>query len=90
MLTLTGKLICTTGDQAARVGDHVAEHIRLTLAEPGCLSFSVVATDDPMIWQVDESFTDRAAFEAHQSRTASSAWAQATKDIKRDFTLHEA
>jgi len=90
MLTLTGRLICTTSEQSERVRAHLADHIRLTRAEPGCLSFTVQQTDDPMVWQVDEAFSDRAAFEAHQNRTASSVWAQATKGIKRDFTLHEA
>jgi len=90
MLSLTGRLICASEAQVARVRAHVAEHIRLTQAEPGCVSFSVVQTEDPMVWQVDEAFTDRAAFEAHQTRTASSEWAQATQGIKRDFTLDEA
>ena len=90
MLTLTGRLICTTDEQAASVRAHIADHIRLTRAEPGCVSFSVVPTSDPMVWQVDETFADRAAFDAHQRRTASSEWAQATQGIRRDFTLHEA
>lgn len=90
MLSLTGRLICTSDAQAASVREYAAEHIRLTRAEPGCVTFDVVQTDDPMVWQVDEAFTDRAAFEAHQTRTASSDWARATQGIKRDFTLHEA
>lgn len=90
MLTLTGLLICTSEAQAASVRAHADTHIRLSRAEPGCLSFTLQQTDDPMVWQVDEAFTDRAAFEAHQTRTASSDWGQATKAIKRDFTLHEA
>ncbi len=90
MLALTGRLICTSQDQADRVRAHAAEHIRLTLEEPGCMSFSVGQTADPWIWQVDETFTNRAAFEAHQIRTAASDWGQATQGIKRDFTLHEA
>lgn len=65
------------------------EHIRLTRAEPGCLSFDVTRTDDPMIWQVDEAFTDREAFDAHQTRTGASDWAAQTADIARDYAITE-
>ena len=49
MIVLTGQLICTSVQQAEIVQRHLPGHIRLTLLEPGCLSFGVVATDDPMI-----------------------------------------
>ena len=39
------------------------EHIRLTRTRPGCLSFEVTQTDDPLVWRVDERFTDDAAFQ---------------------------
>lgn len=87
-VALTGRLICTSADQAARVRAHLAEHIRLTRAEPGCLHFTVVPLDD-LVWQVDERFTDRAAFAAHQARAAASAWAAATADIARDYRLFD-
>ena len=38
-----------------------------------------------LVWQVDESFTDRAAFEAHQARMRGSAWYKATAHLKRDY-----
>ena len=60
------------------------EHVRLTRAEPGCLSFEVTPTDDPLAWRVEERFTDRAAFDAHQRRTRASAWGAATAAIRRD------
>lgn len=66
------------------------EHIRLTRAEPGCLLFEVTA--DPDIsgrFLVREEFTDRAAFEAHQRRTAASAWARASDGIPRDYRIKE-
>lgn len=90
MLRLTGTLICTDPAQADLVRAHLPEHIRLTRAEPGCLAFCVTQTDDPLIWQVDETFASRAAFEAHQHRTAASEWGLATLGIRRDFTLDEA
>lgn len=64
-------------------------HVHLTRAEPGCLSFDVVPTGDPLIWQVDEAFADRAAFDAHQARAADTDWAALTKDIARDYVITE-
>ena len=86
-VTLTGRLICTTEAEAAGVRAHLPEHIRLTSAEPGCLRFDVVQTDDPLLWQVDETFADRAAFDAHQARTRASRWARETVGIRRDFRI---
>lgn len=85
MITLTGRLICASATEADIVREHLPEHIRLTRAEPGCLSFHVTPTDDPLVWQVDEAFADRAAFEAHQTRTRASAWYKATAHLRRDF-----
>lgn len=87
MISLSGRLICANATEADLVRQHLPEHMRLTRAEPGCLSFQVSATDDPLIWQVAESFTDKAAFEAHQSRTRASAWHAATAHIRRDYRL---
>ena len=89
MIRLTGQLICATEAEAAIVRAHVAGHIRLTRAEPGCLSFEVIASDDPLIWQVAETFKTRQDFEAHQMRTRASDWFAATKDIRRDFQIAE-
>jgi quinol monooxygenase YgiN len=47
----------------------------------------VVATDNPLVWQVEESFIDRPAFEAHQSRSRASAWYAATAPIRRDYRI---
>lgn len=87
MITLTGKLICTNVQQQTIVETHLPEHIRLTRMEPGCLSFDVVQTTDPLIWQVDESFADQSAFDAHQTRTKASLWARETAMIARDFQI---
>ena len=86
-VTLQGTLRCATDVEAARVRAALAEHIRLTRAEPGCISFEVTATDDPMIWNVAEAFCDAAAFEAHQTRAAASDWARETAGIARDYTI---
>ncbi|MEO6300342.1 MAG: antibiotic biosynthesis monooxygenase [Paracoccaceae bacterium] len=89
MIRLHGQLTCLTDEDAAAVRLHLPEHMRLTRAEPGNLSFEVTPTIDPMVWQVDELFTDRAAFEAHQSRNRASTWFAATNAVRREFTIIE-
>lgn len=87
MIHLTGCLICTDEQQAEVVRRHLPDHIRLTRAEAGCLRFDVVETSDPWVWQVDETFTDQTAFDAHQARTKASDWHLATAQIRRDFQI---
>ncbi len=87
MITLTGHLICANTTEAGLVREHLPDHVRLTREEPGCLSFNIRPTTDPLVWQVDEAFTDRAAFDAHQARTRTSAWYKATAHLKRDFRI---
>lgn len=89
MIRLRGQLICLSDAEAQAVRQHLAEHVRLTRAEPGCLTFDISPTDDPLIWEVMEAFRDRASFDAHQTRTRSSDWFAATKGILRDFRLEE-
>ena len=85
MITLSGRLISGNAVEADLVASLLPEHIRLTRAEPGCLSFSVTRTSDPLVWQVEERFTDRAAFDAHQARNRASAWYKATAHLRRDY-----
>lgn len=89
MIRLRGQMVCVTANEAESVRRHLPEHIHLTRAEPGCLTFEVSETDDPMVWEVMESFRDRASFDAHQARTRESAWFSATRGILRDFRLEE-
>lgn len=86
-VTLNGTLRCANDEEAARVRAALDDHIRLTRAEPGCISFEVTATEDPLVWAVAEEFTDPAAFEAHQARAGASQWAQQTKGIARDYKV---
>ncbi|PZR00410.1 MAG: antibiotic biosynthesis monooxygenase [Cereibacter sphaeroides] len=86
---LSGHLLCASAAEADIVRRHLAEHVRLTLAEAGCLSFQVAQTGDPLIWRVQECFANRAAFDAHQSRTRTSAWGIATEAIRRDYRIVE-
>jgi quinol monooxygenase YgiN len=87
---LSGRLICSSHEELGLIESHLPEHVRLTRLEPGCLSFEVAQTDDPLIWNVRECFTDAAAFEAHQARTKASTWGAATKLIRREYQISTA
>lgn len=87
-ITLSGQLTCATVADAAIVTRYLPDHITLSRAEPGCLSFTVSQTA-PLIWQVDETFANRAAFDAHQTRTRASVWFHATAHIPRAFKVTE-
>ncbi|KIN65162.1 Antibiotic biosynthesis monooxygenase [Sulfitobacter noctilucicola] len=86
-VTLHGYLRCADEVEAARVRSALDEHIRLTRLEEGCVSFHVTPTDDPLVWEVAEEFTDPAAFTAHGTRAGASDWAVATKGITRDYKI---
>ena len=63
------------------------DHIRLTLAEPGCISFSVTPHPETKgRFVVSEVFEDQTAFDAHQKRAAGSEWGVFTKGF---FRLYE-
>ena len=89
MMRLRGQLICMSDDEADTVRTHRPEHQRLTRAEPGCLTFDIADTDDPLIFEVMEAFRDAPSFAAHQARTRYSAWFAATRSILRDFRVEE-
>lgn len=89
MIRVTGTLSCTTAADAVLVRQHLPEHVRLSRAEPGCLTFRVDPTDDPLVWRLDETFADRAAFEAHQTRTRAADWFRITAHLRRDFHVAE-
>nr|WP_274636616.1 antibiotic biosynthesis monooxygenase [Microbacterium bovistercoris] len=84
---LSGELICRDPHEAQVVADALAEHVALTRAEAGCLSFEVVATADPLVWHVDERFADAAAYRRHQARVAASDWGRATAGIQRRYEV---
>ena len=89
MIRLSGRLVCMSEGERATVLAHRTAHVAATLEEPGCISFTIDDTDDPMVFDVRESFRDRAAFDAHQARTRDSDWFAATKGILRDFRVEE-
>lgn len=89
-VTLTGRLVCAHAAEADIVRAHLPQHVELTRAEAGCISFDVRQTDDPLIWHVDERFDDDSAFAAHQRRVATSEWGRATAGIERRYVIARA
>ncbi len=72
------------------VQDALPAHIRLSLAEPGCISFSV--TPDPEVhgrFLVAEEFSSRATFDAHQVRVQASEWGRTAAGITRKYVVSE-
>ncbi len=79
-----------TPERIDAVTKAVGDHIALTRAEPGCLSFEVTPCPDVTgRFLVAETFADRAAFDHHQSRTSTSPWAEITAGLPRDYTITE-
>ncbi|WP_246132632.1 putative quinol monooxygenase [Devosia ginsengisoli] len=75
-------------ERLAAVTSALPAHIALTRAELGCLAFDVVPSpDDPGRFLVSEIFSDQAAFDAHQARAKSSAWAEITAGLHRHYTV---
>lgn len=89
-IMLHGRLICTDAAQMMMALDLLPDHVALSRAEPGCLRFDIRQDDDPLIWHLDEAFTDAAAFAAHQARTADSLWGRGSRAIGRDLHRHAA
>jgi quinol monooxygenase YgiN len=89
MIRLKGHLLCTNSQDIDLILTHLPEHTRLSRAEAGCLSFEVTQSDDPMIWEVMETFRTRADFDAHQLRTRDSEWFRQTQTIARAYRVEE-
>lgn len=86
-VTLTG-YIDVPPERRDAIRAALPEHIRLTRAEPGCLSFEVIeSSSTPGRFAVSERFTDAAAFQAHQTRAAASDWAQISQGIPRTYEV---
>lgn len=86
-ITLTGQLICRDMGQMLTVLDHADAHVAATRAEPGCLSFELRQSENPLVFDVAEHFRDRAAFDAHKARSAASDWGRATATLERRYSV---
>ncbi|MCR6671745.1 putative quinol monooxygenase [Devosia ginsengisoli] len=73
-------------ERLAAVTDALPAHIALTRAEPGCLAFDVTPSPDGR-FRVSEIFSDQTAFDAHQARVQTSAWAEVTAGLPRHYTV---
>ncbi len=89
MIRVTGTLTCPSPDDAEIVARLLPDHIRLSRAETGCLNFNVSRSANALVWTFDETFADRSAFAAHQTRTRASVWSGATAHLTRDFRVLE-
>ncbi|ASN51688.1 antibiotic biosynthesis monooxygenase [Sinomonas sp. R1AF57] len=87
---LRGQLICRDSNEAALVVRHLPRHVALTRAEAGCVSFRVEPSADPLVWEVEELFSDPEAFAVHQERVAGSEWGRVTAAIERRYTVEGA
>ena len=92
---MTGKIfangIIRIGDMTpAQFEQLKAAHERATLAEPGCIAFTITKHAHVPEWYVvKEEFHDREAFEAHTARTRASDWWTATRHLERDIIVTE-
>jgi (4S)-4-hydroxy-5-phosphonooxypentane-2,3-dione isomerase len=101
-VTLKGYIEVPTADRD-RVMAQLENHIWLTRAEPGCLKFEVQQRErhqkysedsenaetgnDFICFDVEEEFVDRQAYFFHQKRLQGGAWAKATSNAKRSYTV---
>ncbi|OUS08627.1 hypothetical protein A9Q96_04110 [Rhodobacterales bacterium 52_120_T64] len=84
---LSGYVDVPNGD-IATVEKHLPTHIRLSLAEDGCVSFDVrVDPSNPNRYLVDEEFTTQATFDAHQARIKASEWGRVTAHLERKYKI---
>ncbi|WP_417243736.1 putative quinol monooxygenase [Celeribacter sp.] len=82
---LTGTLTCTP-DEVDDVLSVMADHIRKSRAEAGCLQFELWQDElTPTDFHVSEVFLSEAAFATHQDRTQGSDWGRITRDMTRNF-----
>ncbi|WP_343319689.1 hypothetical protein AAFM46_03960 [Arthrobacter sp. TMP15] len=86
-IVLTGQLVCQSDDEIAVVIEFLPQHIELTLAESGCISFKVEQSENPWVWDVSERFTDADSFRLHQERVRDSQWGHVTANIKRSYSV---
>ena len=84
-VALSVRLICADAAQLATVLEYLPDHIALSQAEPGCLFFEAAQTGDPLIWQIEELYTDEAALDAHRARNQASIWAEKSSALAREI-----
>ena len=72
------------------VEKELKNHVKLTLEEPGCITFKVNQSKNvPTRFDVYEEFIDKASFEAHQARVKLSTWGKISANVKRYYDISE-
>ena len=80
--------IDVTPERMEAVTTAVVDHISLTRAEAGCISFEVTPCPDVKgRFLVNEVFINQAAFDHHQTRTKASPWAKISEGLPREYTI---
>ena len=88
-VTLQGYIMVPPSD-LEQVKRELVNHKRLTMQEPGCITFNVIEnSDNPLRFDVYEEFVDKAAFEHHQRRVKASYWGEITVNVERFYHLTE-
>ncbi|MGV8936286.1 MAG: putative quinol monooxygenase [Allorhizobium sp.] len=77
-------------DRLRAVAEALPQHIALTRAEPGCISFTVSPSETVEgRFMVAEVFVNQTAFDAHQQRTKNSDWFRITEGLSRDYAIRK-
>jgi len=75
-------------DRLDEVRKALKDHIRLTRQEPDCIYFNVAPCPDiGGRFLVSEAFVDEVVFKYHQTRAGNSPWAEASKNVPRDYNV---
>ncbi|MCW8355591.1 antibiotic biosynthesis monooxygenase [Marinomonas pontica] len=89
-ITLSGHIEVPSEDLNEVLAE-LPNHIALTHQEAGCITFSVTRDSSNLQrFDVYEEFTDKVAFEKHQTRVKASHWGEVTKNVERFYTISEA
>ncbi|MFC0058735.1 putative quinol monooxygenase [Vibrio inusitatus] len=88
-MTLEGHILVPVQD-LKQILEALPEHIELTQAEPGCITFHVQQSSrKPHRFDVYEVFIDREGFEYHQSRVKESRWGAITSNVIRHYQVSQ-
>ncbi|MBV1875358.1 MAG: antibiotic biosynthesis monooxygenase [Cycloclasticus sp.] len=86
-VTLEGYIIVPDSDLIVVVRE-LANHIKLTRQEEGCMFFNVSQDDENINrFNVYEEFHSQSAFELHQQRVINSKWGKITVNVERHYQI---
>lgn len=89
IIRLTGRLRVPR-ERLEEIKGLLDTHIALTREEAGCLSFNVTQSQrDSEVFEVNEAFRDKKAFDYHQGRVEISEWGLKTRGLIREYELSD-